>query len=658
MTALEIILVLLGGSVAAVVAFRRLGLPPVLAYLLVGILLGPSTDLLVNDVEEIRFIAEFGVVFLLFTIGLEFSLPQLMAMRWTVLGLGGAQVFITSVGVGLIAWAFGTTPQGAVVVGGALAVSSTAIVSRQLAEQHEIHSPHGRKALGVLLFQDLAAVPLLIAIPILAGGEGSLAWPLTLALLKGVAVFSGMVVIGRWLLSPLFREVALAYSNELFTLAVLLTALLAAWITQLAGLSLALGAFLAGIILSETEFRHQIEADIRPFRDVLLGLFFISIGMLVDLHAMLQLWPWILLTSLLLLLFKALLIAVLVRLSGSSGRIAIRSGLTLAEGGEFGFVILSLALSADIISSRASQIALAAILLSMAVSPFLIRYADRIALRLLRHTLPDSAASGQALQQETQHLDRHVILCGYGRTAQNVGRFLDTEGIPFFALDLDPRRVEEAATAGDPVGFGDAGRQEILLAAGIERAALLVITYDDPYSTLRVLQHRRALRPNLPVLVRSRDDTWLERFEEAGATAVVPEVLEASLMLATHALALLEVPAFRVLRYIREVRSDRYRLFRAFFHGEEPSDLESSERFREQLRAVALPEDAYAVGRTLAELGLDEQEVLVTAIRRHGIRGPQPAPETLLRSGDVLVLYGSPERLEQAEGRLMAGGIF
>lgn len=656
MNVLEIILVLLGGSVAAVAVFRRLTLPPILGYLLVGVVLGPSTKLLIGDLQEIRFIAEFGVVFLLFTIGLEFSLPQLLAMRWTVLGLGSAQVLITSSGVGLAAWLLGATPQGAAVIGGALAMSSTAIVSRQLAEQYEINSPHGRKAVGVLLFQDLAAVPLLIAIPILAGHSDSLGLPLVLALLKGLAVFAGMIMLGRWLLRPLFREVALAYSNELFTLTVLLVALLAAWATQLAGLSLALGAFLAGIMLGETEFRHQIEADIRPFRDVLLGLFFISVGMLVDVRVLAQIWPLVIAVSLLLMLFKALLVAGLIRLGGDGGGVAVRTGLTLAEGGEFGFAILSLALADGVISHEVSQIALTSILLSMALAPFLIRYDDRIASRLLRgRHIPYGSRIEHALELDTQYLNQHVILCGYGRTGQNVGRFLEREGIPYFALDLDPARVREAATAGDPVSFGDAARREILQSAGIERAVLVVITYDDPAATLQVLQHTRSVRPDLPILVRTGDDTWLERFQEAGATVIVPEVLEASLMLAAHTLALLEIPLSRVFRYVRQVRTDRYRLLRGFFHGEEHIDLENAERFRDQLHAVVLPDQAYAVGRTLAELGLEVHEIEVTAVRRGGIRGPQPEPDTILQAGDVLVLYGSPERLEQAESRLLGG---
>jgi CPA2 family monovalent cation:H+ antiporter-2 len=654
---LDTVLLLLAASVIVVALFRRLSLPPVLGYLAVGILLGPSGAALVGDTEQVRLLAELGVVFLLFTIGLEFSLPQLMVMKWTVLGLGGAQVVITSAVFALVAALAGARWEGAVVMGGALALSSTAIVIKQLTEQVEIHTRHGRKAVGVLLFQDLAVVPLLILIPILAGnGDGSLLGPLGVAMLKGVLVFLVMVLLGRWALRPLFHEVAAARSNELFTLAVLLVALLAAWATHLAGLSLALGAFLAGIMLGETEFRHQIEADIRPFRDVLLGLFFITVGMLLDLEVLRHAWPWVLLVVAGLMLFKTALVYALLRLGGNDGHVALRAGLILSEGGEFGFALLSLALAAGLIGSATSQIALAAIVISMALAPFLVRHNERIAQRLLRSPHASfGARTEREIDTVARELKGHVILCGYGRTGQNVARFLEYEGVPYLALDLDPGRVQEAQAAGEPVRFGDAARREIMAAAGMARARMVVVTYDDPQAAMKVLQHTRETQPNLPVLVRTRDDASLERLQEAGATAIVPEILEASLMLASHALALLEVPMTRVFRYVRDVRTDRYRLLRGYFHGQERMDLEKADRFRDQLHAVTLPENAHAVGRTLAELKLEDIAVSVTAVRRGGIRGPQPEPSTLLQAADVLVLYGSPESLERAEAHLLNG---
>ncbi|MGD8710722.1 MAG: monovalent cation:proton antiporter-2 (CPA2) family protein [Ectothiorhodospiraceae bacterium] len=659
MHALQDVLILLTASVLVVALLRRLTLPPILGYLAVGVALSPSATGLIDDSSEVRLLGEFGVVFLLFTIGLEFSFPQLRAMRWTVLGLGGAQVLVTSAACGVAAWALGVSWEGAVVLGGALALSSTAIVTKQLTEQLEIHTRHGRQSVGVLLFQDLAVVPLLILIPILAGdadrGPG-LAPTMALAMAKGIGVFLLMVWLGRTALRPLFHEVAAARSNELFTLAVLLVALAAAWATHLAGLSLALGAFLAGIMLGETEYRHQIEADIRPFRDVLLGLFFITVGMLLDVRVLAANLHWVVLAVAALMLFKATLIYGLVRLSGADRRVAVRTGVILCQGGEFGFAVLSLALGASLIDPLASQIVLAAIVVSMALAPLLVRHNEIVAHHLAK---ADGAPRGSAAEREVadmaHSLKAHVIICGYGRTGQNVARFLEREGFSYLALDLDPARVREAQAAGDRVTFGDAARREIMMAAALEQARMVVISFDDPTAALTVLEHTREVRPDIPVLVRTRDDVWLARFQDAGATAIVPEILEASLMLASHALALLEVPMSKVFRYVRDVRADRYRLLKGYFHGEERVDLEKADRFREQLHAVTLPERANAVGKRIAATGLDEIDVEVTAVRRGGIRGPQPDPETLLVAGDVLVLYGTPENLEKAEALLLGG---
>ncbi len=657
MESLDDVLILLTASVVCVSLFRRLHLPPILAYLVVGVIVGPYGAGLISDAADVRLLAEFGVVFLLFTIGLEFSLPQLVAMRWTVMGLGGAQVIVTAGVIGGLAWLAGTSWQGAVVVGGALAMSSTAIVTKQLTEQLEIHSRHGRKAMGILLFQDLAVIPLLIAIPTLAGAEhNGLASTMAVALAKGLAVFVIMLLIGRWALRPLFHEVAAARSNEVFTLAVLLVTLLAAWITHEAGLSLQLGAFLAGIMLGETEFRHQIESDIRPFRDILLGLFFITVGMLLDVTELRANWYWILAAVPLLMLFKGALIALFANIGSEDRRVGLRTGVILSQGGEFGFALISLALAAGLIGSTPGQLTLAAIIVSMAAAPFLIRFNELIARRVVDAGYANAGAMAkQQIEQVAQGLESHVIICGYGRTGQNVSRFLEHEGIPFIALDLDPTRVREAQEAGEPVNFGDSARREILEAAGLARAQMVVVSYEDPPSTFKLLRHVQEACPNVPVLVRTRDDVYLRAFSEAGATEVVPEVLEASLMLASHCLALLEVPMSRVIRYIREVRADQYRMLKGYFHGQERMDLEKAGRFREQLHAVTLPEDAYAIGRTLAELDLDSVDVSVTTVRRGGIRGPQPEPETVLLEGDVLVLYGTPEDLERAESLLMRG---
>ncbi len=654
---LQIILMLLGVSVLIVTLFRRLHLPPILGYLIVGILVGPFGGGLVASNEDTRFIAEFGIVFLLFAIGLEFSLPQMMALKGAVFGSGGSQVLLTAALFGGIAWLLGIAPMGAIIIGAILALSSTAIVTKLLSEQAEVNTEHGRLAIGILLFQDLAVIPLLVIIPLLTqDGSQGLLWPLTWAVIKAAGVFAIIMAIGHWVLRPLFHEIARARSAELFTLTVLLVSLTAAWLTHEAGLSLALGAFLAGMMLGETEYRHQIEADIRPFQDVLLGLFFVTIGMRVDL---VSLWPilhWVLLLAIGLIVAKALIIMVLARITQRSLEAAFRSGLLLAQGGEFGFVLLDLSLQSSLLQDRAGQILFAAIIISMAASPFLIRYNGRMAKLFcaLRNPL-DLTGSVLDLKQETENLEKHVILCGYGRIGQNLGRLLNQEGFPFVALDLDPRVVQETHDAGDPVFFGDASRQEILHAAAIERAGAVVVTYEAHATVMKILHHLKAHYPEIPVLVRTRDDTHLEELEAAGAAEVMPEMVEASLMMGGQLLLLLKVPGSRILKIMREIRKNHYKLLRDFYHGQESIDLEHGEAFQERLHTLTLPERAFAVGHTIEDLHLWDWDISVTAVRRGGIRGEAPGPETRLQAGDVLVLAGTAQHLEHAEGLLLYG---
>ncbi len=651
------ILVLLAVAVIAVAVFRRFRLPPILGYLTVGVLVGPFGLQWIPDTQDTRFLAEFGVVFLLFTIGLEFSVPRLLAMKSTVLGLGGTQVVISAALAGTVAWAVGVPWQGALIVGGVLAVSSTAIVIKQLTEQLEINSRHGHNAVGILLFQDLAVIPFLVLIPILSADSSGWAFaPLLVALLKSALAFAAMLAVGRWLLRPLFREIAAARSAELFVLTVLLVSLTAAWATHLAGLSLALGGFIAGAMLGETEFRHQVEADIRPFRDVLLGLFFITIGMLLDLRGLLHLWPWVLLTLAGLVVVKAILITALCRAFGNEAGVAVRTGIVLAQGGEFGFALLSLAITAELIGFRTGQVLLGATLLSMALAPFLIRFNGYAAKYLFAKSYIRNRVRLEAdIAHDLRGLHDHVIICGYGRIGQNIGRFLEHEGFPYAALDLDPYRVREARAAGETVFYGDSTHTEILQAAGIGRARALVLSFDDAPASMKILARVRENYPELPILVRSRDDSALESLQRLGATEVVPEILEGSLMLASHLLYLLNVPVSTIVRRVREVRSDRYRLLRGFFPGEEAVPIEASEGQRERLHAVTLPDGAAAVGRRIGDLSLDDCTVTVTAVRHEGVRSARPTPDLTLSTGDVLVLYGTPQDLERAESRLLKG---
>lgn len=373
---LDAVMVLLAASVTLLVLFERIGLPALLAYLLVGVTVGPSGLSWIPHTEDLHFLAEFGVVLLLFTIGLEFSLGRLWALRKHVFGLGGAQVTVTAALGGFLAWLVGLTPGGAFVLGGALALSSTAVVTSELSRRDELGLLHGRLSVAVLIFQDLAVVPFLILIPVLGAESNPGAWKsIATALAQGVAVVSMMLAGGRWVLRPVFRRIAAYGSAELFTLSALLFALAAAWITEYAGLSLALGAFLAGAMLAETEYRQQLSAEIRPFRDVLLGLFFVVIGMMLDLDAVARWWPWVLLVVALLLLMKTLTTTLLGRLWGVPRGTAMHTGILLSQGGEFGLVLVTLGAAEGVLGDAAVQVILATIILSIALTPSLAHWA-------------------------------------------------------------------------------------------------------------------------------------------------------------------------------------------------------------------------------------------------------------------------------------------
>ncbi len=652
------VVILLAFSVVAVALFRRFKLPSVLAYLMVGIVIGPYGMALISAGDDLSFLAEFGVVFLLFSIGLEFSLPQLIAMRKEVVALGGMQVLVTTLVVAGIALAFGLPLEAAFILGGIFAMSSTAIVTKQLSEQLELHSRHGRIAIGILLFQDVAVVPFLIAIPALASasGEGGVFVELIIALLKGAVIVVVMLALGHWLLRPLFNLVAKFRSSELFTLNALLFALAAAWLTHSFGLSLALGAFIAGMMLSETEFKHQVEADIRPFRDVLLGLFFVTIGMLLDVQVMIENLHWILLLLLVLTLFKVLSIAGLAQWAGNARGVSLRAGLSLGQGGEFGLALLMLAMTTGLFHEGLTQVVVATLIMSMVVAPFMLRYNGAIAKRFSAGSYVEHREElVEEVRQNTAELKGHVIICGYGRTGQNIARLLEKENFEYVALELDPIIVQEARAAGERVTFGDSTHSAILMAAGLENARAVVISYDDIHSAEKILVNIRNVQPDVPVLVRTANDSALERLQEAGATEVVPDTLEAALMLASHLLLLLNVPVAQILRQTQAVRRSRYGMLKEFFHGQEPESLDESEAFRERLHSVVLPEGAYAVGRTIRELDLGAKNITVTAVRRNGIKGADPSTDMRLKEDDTLILYGAPEDIEKVESMLLTG---
>jgi CPA2 family monovalent cation:H+ antiporter-2 len=661
-TTLEVVLLYLVAAVLGVVLCRSLKLPPMLGYLAVGVLIGPNALSLAGDPAGARALAEFGVVFLMFVIGLEFNLAKLRSMRSLVFGLGLSQVGLTILGAVIgnvlltmaFAWlgrAWDLTWQGAIALGAAIAMSSTAIVVKLMAERLELESEHGRRVLGVLLFQDLAVVPLLVIIPALAHGGGQLGPALAIAFAKAAVLLTLLLVGGQRVMRWWLTIVARRRSEELFVLNLLLVTLGLAWLTEMAGLSLALGAFVAGMLVAETEYKHQVETDIRPFHDVLLGLFFITIGMKLDWRPVIEQWFLVLLLTTLPLMAKAALVAGLARLFGATPGVAIRTGLYLAQAGEFGFVLLTLGVEQKLLVGEWMNPVLAAMVLSMLATPAVVMWSTRIVMRLSSSDWMLQSVQLTSIAKKAMRTESHVIICGYGRSGQNLARLLEREGIGYMALDLDPDRVHQAAAAGQSVVFGDAARLRSLMAAGLARASAVVVSYPDTASALKILHLVREHASRVPVIVRTIDDSDLETLRAAGATEVVPEAMEGSLMLAAQALALVGVPMQRVIRITRDARDARYALLRGYFHGAD--DDTAQELHQARLASVTLPAAAACLGRPLRDLALHATGVQVVSLRLASGGVGSPTDAQSLSAGDTLVLSGLPEALALAEAKLL-----
>ncbi len=648
------ILAILTCAVFVVWLFRRLNLPAILAYLIAGMIVGQHGLNIVHDQVDYDHFAELGIVFLLFTLGLEFSLPRLMAMRHLVVSVGSLQVGISLLVFIIAGLIFGLSFSEAFVVGSILALSSTAIVIRQLSETGAIKRKSGQISVAILLFQDVAVVPLLIIIPMLAmDSQSSMAWALMLAMVKGVVVVALLLLIGKWLLPKIFNIIAQVRTDELFVLTTLLVTLLAAAFTQWFGLSMALGAFLAGMMLSESEYKHQLEADIRPYRDILLGLFFITVGMKLDVSLLIS-SPFSLLGLMLcFMLVKIIVIKTLAIKAGEASKDAWASGLMLAQMGEFGFVLIALANQSQILPTDVASMLLGAGVISMAITPFMINNARSWALFFSREKSADSLELSQL--PENKVLDNHVVICGFGRVGQTVSRFLKQDEIDFVAIDVDPLRTQKAREAGEKVLFGSSRQTEVLNAAHLSKAKLVVIAFGDDKQSLEVIQKVRSMNENVPILVRTRNDDQLDVLQTAGANEVVPESLEGSLMLVSQVLSLTGVPFSRIMRRVQKERKNHYNHLHGFFQGEH-TDMSPQAMDRiEFAHAVLINDDSFGCGKSIDSLNLGKMKVNVIALRRGEIECESPEQSTLLQSQDTLIIRGKPRGVEKAEHYLQEG---
>ncbi|WOH37782.1 cation:proton antiporter [Thalassotalea fonticola] len=648
------IIAILVAAVFTVWLFRRLNLPAILAYLVAGTIVGEHGLSLAGHSLNYEHFAELGIVFLLFTLGLEFSLPKLMAMRHLVMGVGSKQVGISLLIFLIIGLFFGFEIESALVIGGVLALSSTAIVIRQLNESGSIKRKSGQISVAVLLFQDIAVVPLLIIIPFLSGtGDSSMLVALLFALLKGVFVVGLLLSAGKWVLPTIFNQVALVRTDELFVLTTLFVTLFAAGLTQFFGLSMALGAFLAGMMLGESQYKYQLEADIRPFRDILLGLFFVTVGMKLDPVLLFTQPGKIVLLVVSFMLIKILIIRFLAVKAGESKKDAWASAFMLAQMGEFGFVLISLAATVGVLSPKVTSILLGVGIISMAITPYMIKNSRKWSVALAYDSKQDD--SDEQINISSKKLSNHVVICGFGRVGQTVSRFLKQEKIDFVAIDIDPIRVNESREAGENILFGSARQTEVLAAANLSQAKLVVISYGAAEQSLDVVQKVRSISKNVQILVRTRNDDSLVTLKEAGANEVVPESLEGSLMLVSQVLNLSGVPFSRIVRRVQAERKNHYHRLHGFYPGVDTNmSAEAIERL-EFVHPTLLPDDAWANGKTIAELDLERRRVEILAVRRDQEEFSDLNSDFVLHAQDTIVLQGKPRRVERVERYLQEG---
>ncbi|WP_076542887.1 monovalent cation:proton antiporter-2 (CPA2) family protein [Shewanella sp. UCD-KL21] len=635
-------------AIVAISLLRRVGLPPILAYLLTGVFSGPSGFHWFTQ-AQMHSVAELGVVLLMFSLGLEFSVPKLWSMRRTVFGLGSAQVTFTALIAGLVAYLFGQNMVAAVVIGSAVALSSTAIVLKLVNDQGWMRRRHGELSVSVLLFQDIAVVPLLIVLPLLspsseAMGAVEIAW----GLFTGILAFLALMSFGKWILPRIFDEVARSRSNELFVLSTLVVVLVTGAFTQWLGLSMALGAFIAGMLLGESQYRRQLEADIRPFRDLLMGLFFISIGMLLNFAIVAEFWWQILLILIAVLMTKILVVFGLLKLGGEQFKVALSTAISLAQVGEFSFVVLALAVNYQLLETQMSTILVMVAVLSMSIAPWLVRHCVDIAAKIEGKTNSKDQMDEEFILPSPDDGDL-VLILGYGRVGQTIARFLKTEAVPFVVLDLDPKRVSEARAAGEPVYFGDACKMGLLKQIGIRRASMVVITFGESRQVEDCLALSRKLAPETKIIVRTTDDAELENLTQAGATQVIPEKLEGSLMLVSQVLYKCGVPLPRIIKRLESERRNHYQYLHGFFTGAE------TDFTLELLHAVALDTGADAIGKKLTDIDWSQFHVEARAVRRKGEELSPPPDDWVFERRDIVMVVGKPRAIEAVEEHLLQG---
>jgi monovalent cation:H+ antiporter-2, CPA2 family len=643
----EQVLTLIILSVIVIAVFRRLNLPSILGYLTIGIIVTVFGRRSFDEVYQYNLLAKYGVVFLLFTIGLEMSLPRLMTLKRIVFLLGTLQILVCGGAAWVVSRFFGVSPSNAFIFAAVFSMSSTALISKILSDTGEVQTHSGRMTIGVLIFQDIMVAPFLVIVSVLASNTGTHVWSeVTTELVIGLLTFVSLYVIGRLMITPLFKEIARARSNELFVLAALMVALAAAFFTDKVGMSKELGAFLAGVVLAGTPYHKQVAIDIRPFRDVLLGLFFIGIGMSLNIQTLPQTFGYILLIGSSMVLFKFIIIPLLIMLLKlGNKKQAFRTGLLLAQGGEFGFVLIAVATDFRLIRDIHAQIILGSIIFSMFVSLLCLQWYEPVLKKWGRR----KPAKGALNQLKTpSKLKQHIVLCGFGYVGQQIAKLLREANVPYNALDLDASCVNQAALAGEPIYYGDAANRDILLSVGLLRATAVVICLDDAQAASDIFDVMKKESPKTPVIVRAKNTVAKQPFHDSMIARVVDEGIELGLLLGKElliALGFKPEKIKKVLQTIKQQEEDE------FFQGDALLDGEISNVAH--LYAVKLAKTSVLCGQKIKSLALDKYKIKLHSLRPSGEPARKPAQHYQLKAKDVLVLFGQLDDIERFEQQML-----
>ena len=645
------IVIIFGLAIAVLFICHRLRVPAVVGFLLTGMFVGPYGFGLVKAVHEVEILAEIGIVLLLFTIGIEFSLKKLLQIKKSVLMGGSLQVLLTFLATLFIAKRLGQAFGEAVFIGFLVALSSTAIVLKLIQERAEVDSPHGRTTLGILIFQDIIIVPMILVTPLLAGATGNLGESVLLLLVKGIGIILLVMVSTKWIVPQVLYQIARTRNQEIFLLSVVVICLGVAWLTSKAGLSLALGAFLAGLIISESEYSHQALGNILPFRDVFTSFFFVSIGMLLNIGFFFQQPGTIVLIALGVLVLKSIIACFATVLLGFPFRTSILVGLALSQVGEFSFILSRTGVEHGLLAGNIYQMFLSFSVLSMAATPFIITLAPRAADIILRLPLPKRLISGFYPVSEIKVKSKkdHLIIIGFGVNGRNVAHAVRVAGIPYTIIEMNPETVRSEQAKGEPIYYGDSTQDVVLQHANIKDARIVVTAINDPASTRRITEIIRRLNPKVHLIVRSRYLQEMKPLYELGANEVIPEEFETSVEIFTRVLAKYLIPRDEIEALVAEIRSDGYEMFRSLSKVSASfSDLKL-QLHDVEISTFRISQGSPLIGKTLAQIELrGRYGISVVAIRRESQILANPGADMVLKSNDVLFVLGSSEKISEA----------